>query len=72
MKGILASRYPSDEGKYSDLMVLRSAAGWYVGTVFTHHGGFQEPGSRESEYFATRQEAQDALDNQTWNQRSKP
>ena len=50
-----------DKGKYSDLQVLRSHAGWYIGTVFTEDG-FSEPGSRDSNYFRTEQEAKDELD----------
>ena len=72
----LASRYPSPEGVYSDLKVMHSAAGYYIGTSFTHtsgeYEGLIEPGSRESEYFATEAEAQRALATETWDQRSQP
>jgi hypothetical protein len=37
---------------------LRSAAGFYVGTLHTDENGFVEPGSRDSDYFRTRQEAE--------------
>lgn len=79
MKGKLASRYPSTEGEYTDLRVLRSAAGWYIGTNFIHNGtalgipkGFIEPGSRESGYYATREEAERALKSESWEQRGHP
>ena len=56
----------SDEKKarYSDLKVMQSAAGWYVGTSYlSEYGPPDEPGSRDTEYFATREEAQACLDN---------
>ncbi len=65
------------DGAYSDVKVMRSAAGYYIGTSFTHNetsdcAGLTEPGSRESEYFGTREAAQSALDNKTWTQRMHP
>ena len=42
---------------YSELKVLMSAAGYYLGT--TYQG---MPGSRESGYFASEAEAEDALE----------
>lgn len=72
MKGKLASEYPSGCGTYSDLMVLSSPAGWYIGTIHHHEDGFDEPGSRESEYFSTKTEATLALKNRTWHQRRQP
>lgn len=56
--------YIRDKRRYSDLMVLRSGAGWYIGTIYTNppkDGGFQEPGSRDSIYFATEAEAEAEL-----------
>lgn len=51
------------------LTVLRSGAGFYIGTR-DEDGG---PVSRESqEYFTTRQEAGDALRNGTWTQNQRP
>src|SRR5690349_11677575 len=50
--------YIQDQGHYSDLKVLRSAAGWYVGTIYTDANGFPMPGSRDSGYFAEREEAE--------------
>lgn len=54
-----------NEGEYSSLRVMRSAAGGYVGRIFTYNDGFKEPGSRESGYFKTYGEAKDALDEMT-------
>jgi hypothetical protein len=60
MKSIqVAHSLPSSEG-YSDLQVLRSAAGWYVGTIY-NNCGHPDPGSRDTGYFATKEEADYAL-----------
>jgi hypothetical protein len=48
---------PSQKAKYSALQVLQSAAGYYVGTTYTDEDGFQGPGSRDSGYFPTKEEA---------------
>lgn len=53
--------YIADKGNYTELMVLRSAAGWYVGTLYNDPAGFQDAGSRDSNYFATEAEARDYL-----------
>jgi hypothetical protein len=50
------ANYISDKGRYSELQVLRSGAGYYVGTIY-HGEDFDEPGSRDSDYFRTEQEA---------------
>ena len=50
-----------EPGHYSDLQVLRSAAGYYIGTLW-HGKGHTEPGTRDSGYFATEAEAQKVLD----------
>lgn len=42
---------------YSDLKVMHAPGGWYVGTTYTEETGYSEPGSRDSEYFKTREEA---------------
>lgn len=49
-------------GAYSDLKVMKSAAGWYVGTSFDEYDAegrlvFSSPGSRDSHYHATEAEA---------------
>jgi putative NADH-flavin reductase len=64
MKSLQVSTHihPSEQPSYSDLQVLRSAAGWYVGTTYkSPEANFFEPGSRDTDYFATKQEAEYAL-----------
>ena len=46
---------------YSQLMVRHSPAGYYLGTTLTDSDGWTEPGSRESGYFTTEEEAEHAL-----------
>ena len=46
---------------YTDLQVLQSGAGWYIGTLYNNPLGFVEHGSRDSGYFATKEEAAAAL-----------
>jgi hypothetical protein len=54
-------------GKELEVQVLKSAAGWYVGTWE------DGPYSRESaEYFRTQQEAETALETGAWTQRAHP
>lgn len=63
--GVLALCYC---GQRLPLQVLRSAAGYYLGT-----DDGTEPVSRESvEYFPTHAAAQLTLDSHTWTQRSAP
>lgn len=51
------------------LVVLESAAGFYIGACHPDEGPF----SRESEeYFPTGQAARDALENGAWTQRMNP
>ena len=55
---------PGFEGGFlSDLEVLHSHAGYYIGRMHwsPDYGGFVEPGSRESDYFASKAEAEVAL-----------
>lgn len=48
----------SDIGNYSELKVMCSAAGWYVGTTYKDpEFNFEEPGTRESGYFSSSEEA---------------
>lgn len=64
--GQLASEYGFG---HLELQVCQSAAGYYVGTWCPEEG----PVSRESqEYYATRAEAQAALDQNTFTQRLWP
>ncbi len=48
---------------YSDLQVLRSPAGWYLGTIWTDPDDqtYREPGSRDSGYYAKKEDAEHAL-----------
>lgn len=54
-----------EKGGYSDLQVLQSAAGYYVGTTYTNveadGSTWTEPGSRDTGYFATHEEAEKYL-----------
>ena len=47
---------------YTELKVMKSGAGWYLGTEYIEEDGLRVPGSRDSCYFATREEAEEALD----------
>ena len=52
-----------EEGSYTELQVLSSAAGFYIGTLWCDRDGRpMEPGSRDSEYFPSRSMAQQVLD----------
>jgi hypothetical protein len=55
------SELQAEDGTYSKLVVLCSAAGYYIGRTFKGDDEFEEPGSRESGYFPTEQEATKAL-----------
>lgn len=55
-------------GVTAPLQILRSAAGFYIGTA-----GDDGPISRESnEYWRTQADAQNALDNNLWTQKENP
>lgn len=41
---------------YSDIQVMSSAAGWYLGTTYDHM-----PGTRETSYFRFEKDAEEAL-----------
>lgn len=47
----------------SGFKVMRSAAGWYIGTGYADPdmGGAEVPNSRESVYYATAEDAEGAL-----------
>lgn len=53
--------YIKDKQLYSDMQVLHSGAGYYIGTMYDNPLGFEEPGSRDSIYYGTRKEAMEAL-----------
>lgn len=54
--------YIVDKDQYSDLQVLESAAGFYIGTTRESHSGFILPGTRDSGYFPTKDSARHYLD----------
>lgn len=60
------ANYIERKAGYTELMVCQSGAGYYVGTMFnecdeTGKFLFQEPGSRDSDYYATGAEAEALL-----------
>ena len=66
---ISSADYISDEdkGNYTDLQVLQSGAGFYIGTLHQTRDDdgnllYESPGSRDSDYFPTRESASKALD----------
>lgn len=59
--------YITEKESYSELQVLQSGGGWYIGTMFEERDAngkviFQEPGSRDSDYFRTEIEARRYLE----------
>lgn len=62
MKSLQVLIVIGDYTGYSDLQVLRSAAGFYIGTIYTDpETKFQEPGSKDSDYFTHKEQAMQAL-----------
>lgn len=59
MKSLMPAVLSAPQGTYSDLRVLRSPAGWYIGTVVQETG---EPGSRDTCYFPAETAANFALE----------
>lgn len=52
----------ADERKrYGELKVMRSNAGWYVGSTYRDVAGFEEPGTRDSGYFGREADAEAEL-----------
>ena len=64
VKGVLAARFGYD----LPIRVLSSSAGYYIGTFSETHGVV----SRESQYYPTRQLAEEAFRKGTWTQRRNP
>lgn len=62
----------NDAGRYTDLMVLHSHAGYYIGTMYRDPDlDCLVPGSRDStEYYSTPEAAQKALSDKTFTQRA--
>ena len=71
----IEERFPHVVGdtRYSQLQVLSSNAGFFIGRLcwVEEDGlpGYQDMGSRETEYFKTREEAQRFLDSDTFDVR---
>lgn len=61
VRRLMDEELKGEDGNYSCLEVLRSAAGFYIGRNFIANDGNTEPGSRESDYFPNCQEAKEAL-----------
>lgn len=79
-----------DSQNYSRLQILSTPAGWYLGTRYCENGyesdqmtpkGGEEPGSRDTSYFSTRDEAAKLLEElknpetaavASWNLRTTP
>ena len=55
-------KYP----KISELLVLESAAGYYIGRVYKYSEEEYNPYSRDSNYFKDKESAQTALINKTY------
>lgn len=58
--------YITNKSGYSDLQVLQSAVGWYIGTIYSNYDTngnhlYDEPGSRDSVYFPTKEKAEEIL-----------
>lgn len=66
--------YIADKERYSHLKVMKSGAGFYIGTTYYNVlNGAVEPGSRDSvEYYGSVEEAEDDLRNESWTQRIHP
>lgn len=53
---------------YSKLMVLQSAAGFYIGSLYQEDPNDPVPGTRDSQYFRTEAEAIAAFQSNDWMQ----
>lgn len=56
-----SAEYISEKTGYSELQVLQSGGGYYIGTMYNgidEYGPFEEPGSRDSDYFKTYEAAE--------------
>jgi hypothetical protein len=53
--------YITDKENYSDMRVMKSGAGFYIGTIHNDPDFGEEPGSRDSDYFSTKEEAESFL-----------
>lgn len=72
-EGFSEELYPNDfDGeRVSDLKVMKSAAGWYIGrSYWDQEFGFDGPYSRESGYYGDPMQAQEELDQMTFEVRN--
>ena len=61
---------PDEDPRVSPIQVLRSFAGFYIGTLYDDPEMGPIPNTRESmDYYPTHKDAQDALDSGTWRPR---
>jgi hypothetical protein len=66
------SAHTYGEGKPSELKVMKSAAGWYIGRSYMEWGS-PLPYSRDSvEYFGSEEQANNALATGNWTRREGP
>lgn len=49
------------KGEYTELQVLKSGAGYYIGRLWEEEDGYAEPGTRESGYYLTHECAEQAM-----------
>lgn len=64
MKSLMVTNadYINDKSGYTDLQILKSAAGYFIGTLFEERDVtgkviFVDMGSRDSDYFKTEEDA---------------
>lgn len=52
-----------EKDQYSDLQVMKSGNGWYIGTTYyCRRDDYYEPGTRDTEYFGSEAQAIVELD----------
>jgi hypothetical protein len=64
---------PKEKVYYSDLRVCQSGAGYYIGRmcwVEDEHGGYPDAGSRESDYYDTQEDAENAIKSLSFDRQS--
>lgn len=69
---ICIEKIQRDDGFYGPIQVCKSNAGWYLGRIFYSNEGYNEPGSRESNYFASKELAESALQSKDFAYRDAP
>jgi hypothetical protein len=66
------TKIDTNDGYYGVLEVCKSGAGYYIGRIFHNKEGYMEPGSRETDYYKTKEEAENALQTNSWKWRDAP